>query len=150
MELRRSINQSRPWKDENATDARTEWKVQWSFGTMSVDGSYRLRSLETKTTITYTLPRWAPGAESSKALRDHWARYSAAIRTHEEGHARIALVAAGEMRRRINALPEAPTARSLEKQINDTADKVVAEYREIEAAYDSKTTHGASQGAHFP
>ncbi|HEY2952871.1 MAG TPA: DUF922 domain-containing protein [Verrucomicrobiae bacterium] len=150
MDLRRSINQSRPWKDKDATDARTEWKIQWNYTTIPAGDGYRLRSLETKTTITYTLPRWTPGPESPKPLREHWARYSAALKTHEDGHTRIALVAAGEIRKRVNALPEAPTARRLERQINDIADKAVAEYREVETTYDKKTIHGASQGAHFP
>src|SRR6185295_16483213 len=96
MELRQSINQSRPWKDKDATDARTEWKVQWNYSTRPADGGYRLRSLQTRTTITYTLPRWIPGPSSPNPLREHWARYNAALRMHEEGHARIALVAAGE------------------------------------------------------
>ena len=149
-ELRQSINQSRPWKDKDATDARTEWKIQWTYTSIPAGETRRLRSLETRTTITYTLPRWTPGPEAPKTLRDRWTKYSAALKTHEDGHSRIALVAAGEIRKRVNALPEPPAAARLDKQINDIANKVVAEYRAVEATYDKKTTHGASQGAHFP
>jgi predicted secreted Zn-dependent protease len=149
-ELRRSINQSRPWKDKDPTDARTDWKIQWTFTTEAAGEIRRLRSLEIKTTVTYTLPRWTPGPDAPQTVREHWAKYSAALKTHEDGHARIALAAAREIRKRVNALTGERSADRLDREINHAANKAVAEYRELEVAFDKKTVHGASQGAHFP
>ena len=148
--LRRALNESRPWKNQDATDARTDWQVQWSYTYAPAGGGFRVRSVETKTTITYTLPRWTPDPDAPRELRAGWAKYLAALQTHEEGHARIARAAAAEIRQRVAGLKSGLDAGHLEKSVNEAAGKALAGHRERDAQYDKKTLHGATQGAVFP
>src|SRR5262245_66209109 len=57
-EIRRSINEARPWKDRENTDALTKWRVDWRFTVgQSASGCY-CNTFSTTTTIAMTLPKW--------------------------------------------------------------------------------------------
>jgi len=149
-ELRRSINQSRPWKDKREGDAFTEWKIEWTFRLASSRSACQFHSFATRTAITITLPRWTPRAPTSQALSQEWERYLTALKAHEEGHKQIGLAVAAEIQRRVKALKPEPTCEAMSALLNSTAKNVIAEYRQKEIDYDRKTEHGATQGARFP
>lgn len=149
-ELRRSINQSRPWKDKPEGDAHTAWKIEWTFSMTSSQTACRVHSFATKTAITMTLPKWTSNPSAPQALARRWESYLAALKVHEEGHKQIALAAAAEIQKRVKALKPAPECDALSASVNNTARDVIAEYRQKEIEYDRKTDHGATQGARFP
>lgn len=149
-QLRESIEQLRPWKDQGARDAYTGWKIEWSFRFTSSENSCQLQSMTTKTTVTVTLPKWASAAQAPPALVQRWTNYLNALNKHEEGHKQIAYAAAAEIRKRVKALKPQPTCEALTASLNSTADKVVKEFRQKETDYDRTTDYGTTQGARFP
>lgn len=149
-DIRVGINQARPWKDRGPGDGWTDWDIHWSFRSASSSAGCRLRSFETKTTITITLPKWVPASEAPPELAQRWDEYIKALQKHEEGHRALAQMAAAEMRKRVQAVKEAPTCDALAESIKKTANGTLLEYREKEAQYDRKTENGAIQGARFP
>ena len=149
-ELRRSINQSRPWKDRSEGDANTEWKIEWTFKLMPSGTTCQVHSFTTKTTIKIVLPKWTPDASASPILTERWESYMTALKRHEEGHKQIALAAASEVRRRVKSLKPEATCEAYSASLNSAAKGVIAEFREKEIEYDRKTDHGATQGARFP
>src|SRR5258706_11700074 len=72
-ELREEIERKRPWKPPG--DGLTFWKIDWSFRTMASDSDCRLRSLEVKTRVTVTLPRWITPTDADDLLKERWNRY---------------------------------------------------------------------------
>ena len=149
-ELRRSISQSRPWKDKREGDANTEWKIEWTFRLRSSERACQLDSFATKTTITMTLPKWMPRPAVPELLTQRWESYLTALKTHEDGHKKIALAAVAEIQRRVKMLKPQPTCEDFSELLNGTARSVIAEYRQKEIEYDRQTDHGATQGARFP
>ena len=149
-ELRARLDQSQPWKGRRPSDASTDWNIQWTYSVVSSETGCRVRSVETKTEITITLPRWVPGPDSSPGLVQHWEDYLKALMEHEAGHCRIVQAAAAEIRKRTQMLRETPTCEALGDFINAAANKALSEYRAQEAQYDRKTGNGATQGARFP
>jgi len=106
--------------------------------------------LEIKTSIAITVPQWDPTSEAEDRLKQRWQLYEAALLAHEDGHKRIALAAAKEIKTRLKKLKPASTCAQLEAVINRTANKVIEEFRQREKVYDERTNHGRAEGAVFP
>jgi len=145
-EIRRSMNQSRPWKEPGNLSGLTEWRIDWRFEVRPSEDGCRCSSFKTTTTITNTLPRWTPPAEASAELAAAWIRFISALGEHEDGHSRTALAAVDELHKRIKQLGPAADCDALRKRINDLAGRVIDEYRQRDKDYDRRTRHGATQG----
>jgi len=150
QEVRESINRLKPWKGPRSMDAQTDWAVHTKYSVGEFGGVSRVRSFETETTITVTMPVWSPPPVAAEDLTNRWQRYFTALLRHENGHAATALKAAAEVRRRAGAIREGPTDQELTRKISDTVNAVLKEFREKEDEYDKQTRHGLEQGAHFP
>jgi len=149
-ELRAALDQSRSLKGQSASDARTDWDIHWSYQTISSATECRLRSVEIRTTITITLPRWVSSSKAAPDLQQRWQSYLKALLKHEEGHRALAQIAAAEVGKQVRSIKGAPSCDALGESIKTKANATIAEYREKEAQYDRKTEHGATQGARFP
>lgn len=150
-ELHRSLEQNRPQKDStNSIHGWTDWRINWRYRFQETDDGCRLESFTTKTVITVTLPRWIPPTNATRTLRDTWVRYVNALQQHEFGHGRMALAAAGELHKRIKAIPHEALCDSLKQKIDDLCQRVVDEYKTRDKQYDERTNHGATQGARLP
>lgn len=145
-EIRRSMEQSRPWKELENRSGLTEWRIDWRFEVTPVEGGCRCSSFTTTTAITNTLPRWTPPAEAPAELKAAWTRYITALREHENGHSRLALAAAADLHKRMKAIGLAADCDRLRKRIHDLAEGVIEEHRQRERDYDRRTRHGATQG----
>ena len=139
-EIRQSIAAARPWKDP--FDGITKWTVNWKFTLRDGPRGCSLSSLATTTTITTTLPRWNTPPDVTADLKQQWSRYFVALAAHEAGHARIALAAADEVRRRGPTLGTRDSCEGLTQAINHELGKVLDDYRGREKEYDRRTEHG--------
>lgn len=150
-ELRRSLNQLRPWKTAaRPHDAQTEWRTRMQYRTLTLPGSAWCTNFATVTQITLTLPGWtATNGASEETLRE-WNRYQRALIEHEAGHARHAREGTVELHRRIKLVEPQPDADSLRQRVDAVLAEVQAEVRKKDADYDRETRHGATQGALFP
>jgi predicted secreted Zn-dependent protease len=145
-EIRQSMDQSRPWKEPANQSGLTEWRIDWRFELTPAEGGCRCSSFTTTTTITNTLPRWRPPAETPEELKSAWIRFIKALGEHEDGHSRLALAAVADLHKRIKTLGPAPDCDGLRKRINDLAGRVLEEHRQRDRDYDQRTRHGATQG----
>jgi predicted secreted Zn-dependent protease len=149
-EIRQSMRQNRPWKERLDLDGMTDWKVAWHFGVTATANGCRCSSFGTQTTITVTMPRWFPPTNAPDTVKQIWQKYAVALAQHEAGHGAIALAAAAEVQRRIQAIGESADCASLRQQINALGHQVVEDHRKRDQEYDASTRHGATQGASLP
>lgn len=147
FEIREEIGKKKPWKGDS--DAFTSWQVNWSFTSVSSDSDCALRTIEVKTEIVLTLPQWTP-ADASEEVKKRWNNYHRALLSHEEGHKRLALAAAAEVKKRLSQIKPALNCATLETTVSGEANKIIRNYQEREKSYDERTRNGRSQGAVFP
>jgi len=145
-EVRRSMEQSRPWKGPGQLIGQTDWRIDWRFEVKPAGDGCRCTSFTTTTSITNTLPRWTSRAQAPDELAVAWTRFITALGEHEEGHSRLALAAVADLHKRVKELGPAADCDGLRKRINELATRVVEEYRQREKDYDRRTRHGETQG----
>jgi predicted secreted Zn-dependent protease len=149
-EIRRSIDEARPWKGQPNTDAMTKWQVTWQFTLgQSTDGCY-CRTFSTTTTIAITLPRWMAPTNAPESVKGIWARYFFALAKHESTHAQNGLSAAAELQKRSRAFGTWPDCESLKAKLNGIGEQVVQDFQRRDREYDERTRHGATEGAFLP
>lgn len=150
LDLRESINRLRP-KDDNGEgfDGFTRWKVRWRYRYELGDDGCAASAVATFVDIETTLPKWS-SRTAGAALAKQWNDYAQALRDHERGHADIAVRAAEAIQQQVSALPPTSTCLALEESIERRAAQLLERYRDEEAGYDTRTRHGATQGALFP
>jgi len=144
-DIRADLARKRPWKGE--LDGYTAWKIDWSYRTEATESECRLQSFDVRTEITITIPRWNFPAEADPGTKEIWTGYIKGLLSHEDGHKRIALAAATEVRNRLQRVRAGNSCKELEAAINREADKAVEEFKRREKAYDQRTDHGRKDGA---
>ena len=150
QEIHESFRQTRPWKDKSSFDGHTDWRIDWHFQMTTVGASCRCDSFTTQTAITITLPRWTAPTNASPEVRDAWKSFFTALSKHESSHAQNAQAAVTEMHQRVKRLPTENDCAVLKKKIDDTAGRVVSEFRQRDEEFDRQTAHGAKDGAFLP
>lgn len=126
-------------------DAYTEYRIAWKFSMNFNDGSCRARDAAVDLDVKMLLPRWEPPPEVTPELVQTWDRFSAVLREHEDGHHRIAVAAAKEVRRKLGKRTRATSCEALKRKLDDTVNSVLREYRKKQAAFDADTDFGRKQ-----
>lgn len=85
--------------------------------TVQIDGACALDVMSFENTIVITLPKLAPAARSMD-LEAKVARFTEAVRIHEERHVQIRRQHLDDLARTLKALPPEPTCDALKKTIN--------------------------------
>ncbi len=144
--LRNQISRLGP-KDESgkSQDALTVWSIEWGYGTAQRDDSCVLRDVKVTLNVSVTLPRWKPPATATADVRKKWQAYLTAVRLHEAGHRTIAERNAREVMAALTPLRGA-TCDKLSNEATRTAERIVADGRARNRAYDIQTKHGQTQG----
>lgn len=150
QEIHESFRQARPWKSKSSYDGQTDWRIDWRFQMTTAGESCRCDSFTTQTAITITLPRWTAPTNAAPEVRDAWISFFTALSKHEAGHAQIAQAAVTEMHQRVSRLPAEQDCAALRKKIDETAGRVVAEFRQRDEEFDRQTAHGVRDGAFLP
>jgi predicted secreted Zn-dependent protease len=144
--LRNQISRLGP-KDESgkSQDALTVWSIEWGYGTAQRGDSCVLRDVKVTLNVSVTLPRWQPPATATAELRKTWQAYLKAVRLHEAGHRTIAERNAREVMAALTPL-RGGTCDKLSDEATRTAERIVADGRARNRAYDIQTKHGQTQG----
>ncbi len=145
--LRKQMNTLGPLDAHGVrSDAVTDWFVRWTwpgYGSAQCD----LTQVQVSASITVTFPQWSIPISSEAQpglmkLTNQWQRYTLRLAQHESGHVELAL-------KNQNAIRQ-----SIERATCTTADhaaqQALARLNTLQASYDTKTRHGATQGATFP
>lgn len=126
----------------------TRWFVRWRTFWRSEGGLCVMQRVSTEVDIEYTLPR--PTRLPRRAeLRQRYADYLAALRVHEQGHAELAVTAAGQIERALMAIPPQADCNTLSEAANRRGHAILEHTRARERDYDAATGHGRTQGAHL-
>jgi predicted secreted Zn-dependent protease len=125
----------------------THWELRWNYNVASEGAECRVTTVTATLDMTMSLPRWDPPRNANPALVRTWNAFVAGLREHEEGHRDIALAAAQEITRRIEAEPPAANCAKLKRTVGIRANSLLDEYREKGRRYDKSTDHGRTQGA---
>ena len=144
--LRNQISRLGP-KDESgkSQDALTVWSIEWVYGTAQRGDSCVLRDVKVTLTVAVTLPRWKPPATASAELQKSWQAYLKAVRLHEAGHRTIAERNAREVMAALTTL-RGTNCNKLLGDASNTVERIVADGRARNRAYDVQTQHGQTQG----
>jgi len=144
--LRNQISRLGP-KDESgkSQDALTVWSIEWGYGTAQRGDNCVLRDVKVTLNVSVTLPRWKPPATATADVRKKWQAYLTAVRLHEAGHRTIAERNAREVMAALTPLRGADCDK-LSDEATRTAERIVADGRARNRAYDIQTKHGQTQG----
>ena len=144
--LRDQINRLGP-KDESGKprDALTVWSIEWGYAATSRPDGCVLRDVKVSLNVTVTLPRWKPPATASPEVVKAWQSYVKAVRVHEAGHRANAERNAREVFAALTPL-RGMNCDLLSDEASRTAERIVADGRARNRAYDVETKHGQTQG----
>jgi predicted secreted Zn-dependent protease len=128
-------------------DAYTEYRIAWKFSMKLKEGVCRADDVVVDLDVTMRLPRWTPPRGVAPQLLSTWDRFTEDLREHEDGHHRIAISAAHDVRRELRARVKAGSCEALKTKLNAAANRALREYRKIQQDYDRKTDFGRADGA---
>lgn len=148
QELRASLNARGPvGKDGARHHGHVDWHVGWNYDYAPRGVGCRIGKLRVDVKATMVLPRWTGVETAPASLQEEWARYSQALRVHEDGHAAHADQAAEEIQRRFAAVGGGMRCTQLGEELNRIGQAVLDDYAARDKHYDETTEHGATQGA---
>ena len=127
-------------------DGYTEYRIAWKFSMRLKDGVCRADNVAVDLDVTMRLPSWDPPAGVAPQLITTWNRFSEVLREHEDGHHRLAIAAAREVRRKLRARAKTSSCEALKAKLNGRANQVLREYRERRQEYDLETDYGRARG----
>ncbi len=143
--LREAIHRLGPRDGSEARDALTVWTLDWTYGEAPGADGCGLRNLRVTLNVDVTLPRWAPAAGTPPRLIASWRSYLQHVKAHEAGHRAIAERNARDLLAALAPL-RAATCPAVSDAASRTAERVVADGRARNRAYDVETKHGQTQG----
>lgn len=125
---------------------------QWRWGfEYRADPGQRCRLVEATVLLrsSIVLPEWTNASTARPEIATGWRPFLRALRSHEEGHRSRAKAQGVFLWQSLLGL-EAEDCADLQDLVEEIADRVLAEGREAQLAYDRDTGHGLTQGAIWP
>jgi predicted secreted Zn-dependent protease len=146
-ELRAEMNRLGPTSEAGVrNDGYTHWDIQWRYDYDRTAGGCTAGNFRVTLEVRITMPRWNPPAGAPRELIARWQRFEQALRVHEDGHYDLAVAAADEVRRVLQANRDGLECRRLEEGLNAAGAAVLAELKLRQARYDRDTDSGRKQG----
>ncbi|MBT8148783.1 MAG: DUF922 domain-containing protein [Pseudomonadales bacterium] len=124
----------------------THSEVGWRWQFANRAGGCRMLNVQADVQNTITLPELQGPTGQSEAARV-WRQWYPALRRHELQHANNAIEIARRGETRLLTLPPAKSCSALDERANRMVEQLIAELRDINAAYDRRTKHGETEGA---
>lgn len=125
----------------------TNWWVDWKYTTRNESGMCTVATVDTRVTITYTMPRLKDSIAIPPVVREKFTTFHSRLMTHEEGHADHGIFAAREIDKALISLPRQGNCTALLPLARQTADAIIEKYKQKDKDYDRLTGHGRTQGA---
>ena len=150
-ELRKTMNQKRPVNDANESyDGLTEWSITWDYQAKYRGRVWMVSNRSVELEVKVVAPRWTNFQNAPPLLRKQWRIYLANLLRHENGHVKVALLAANAIDKYLSSHGGASSLEKLQTDIKKNTHTLLEHYQKIDRDYDKRTRHGASQGAIFP
>lgn len=145
--LRASITNCPYRKAAGSYQAATSYQLNWRYSATSVGNNQcQLTNIRVGLHINQLMPTFVPTSGTPAAVASTWNRYAANLATHEAGHIDIDTQYAEKLLAALQAM--GPLDCSLiSRQAQTTIDSYVTMLNAANDLYDSRTNHGATQGA---
>lgn len=146
-ELRSSI-QSCPYRAAVAGDyhAVTARQINWSYSTSQTGNVCTLQDLHVGLHMAQLLPAFTPDTSTPASVAADWNTYAANLATHENGHIAIATEHVEQLVTKLQAIGPI-RCDLLRSHVATMIDAELTILNTEDALYDSRTNHGATQGA---
>lgn len=131
--------------DKTKNWALTKWYVRWNYRYSGGTGSCGIASVSTGLSIAYTLPNWENRSQAPESLQGSWDRMMAALKKHEDQHARHGIDAAKEIDAAISNMKARSTCDELGNAANAAAAAIVKKHAQRDVEYDRATNHGRTE-----
>ncbi len=138
------------WKDGDAYDSITNWKVKWDYTYDRDAASCRTKSFRVRLDVTIHLPKWTCAGHAPEALTKKWESYIANLTLHEQGHRDKALTAAEDLTRAVADMPPPASCSELDRKVEKLCNDRMKQLDKEQEAYDAETEHGQVRGVAFP
>lgn len=148
-ELRASMIRTRKDTFLEGHPAVTIVKTNINFTTRQLVNTCKAVMTKFDLDITYMYPRRTPPQGVSSDLVAKWNSFIAALKIHEEGHAKIEIERASVVMNELQKLPAYPKCEDFDRAWRSKASALEAETKQIEVQYDRNTQSGKLQGAIF-
>jgi len=145
-EIRADLDRLGPDGHDAKADGTISW--EWTYAPVDADGCH-FASVSVTLAETYVFPKWTRPDDATRAVRRAWDRYVKRLWVHERGHERISLRAANRIHTRFKNFGSRATCARLAAKANAAGQAILKSSRGQQAAYDTRTDHGATQGATF-
>lgn len=146
-EVRADMRRLGPKVADSSFVGETRSPMRWSWRTSSNGGICSIPDPTVSVNAQITLPRWTPPPDTEPGLAAEWARFIAALETHEAGHKDISAKAGRDIVEQLRGL-SGPCSQ-IGSRANDIAQGIVDRANEQQKAYDAATRHGLTQGTAF-
>lgn len=124
-----------------------DWAYRWRTNYRFSSGKCRIKSAAIRLDLKYTLPLWSAPPSASPELASEWDRFLAALRGHENGHGALAIAGGRTMLKKLRALSPRYSCSALNTAAKRVFARESVRVTTLEDAYDTRTDHGATQGA---
>ena len=127
-EIRREIIYRSP---KRMAIAWCSWNVTWNIHAREKANRCEIDYVDTRATISITMPRWVNYASAGDGMKAAWDQYSGAILAHEETHASHGIAAANEIQRLLPDLVGGMSScNSVREEAGLLANRIIKENRE--------------------
>jgi predicted secreted Zn-dependent protease len=127
----------------------TTSEVRYAYWKVPAATGCDLEGIEVTSAITISLPKWRPMAGTPYALERSWRQFERALALHEDGHRRL-LVEEAEQIRLVLAGLRTETCAEMDAKARQEVERVRDGYGALHRSYDARTEHGRTQGAQWP
>lgn len=129
--------------DYHAVTAR---QINWSYSISQTDNVCTLQNLHVGLHIAQLLPTFVADSTTPASVAAIWNTYAANLAAHENGHVALATRYAEGLAAKLQAIGPMPCS-LFKTQVEVTISTELTMLNTEDALYDSKTGHGATQGA---
>lgn len=126
--------------------AVTAYQLNWSYSTTVDSGTCKLTNIRVGAHIGQYLPSFVATARTPQSVAAAWQTYAASLKQHEDGHIAIDIDYAQRLLTALQSL-RVTDCGNIGQQAQTITDSYVALLNGANELYDSRTNHGATQGA---
>ncbi|MCW2962030.1 MAG: hypothetical protein JWM90_2417 [Thermoleophilia bacterium] len=136
-------------KGPGGHDARANGYVAWRYSFVRSSRGCSIGSVSVTVRQRYTMPKWSMPTDAAADVRAAWDAYLVRLWVHEKGHGFLTRQAAAKVNFVLMRVGTRSTCSALDAAASSVAKSQMRLDGLRQAAYDARTSHGATQGATF-
>lgn len=122
----------------------TQWNISWNFRWIDTGSRCKMKKVNTKLKLEYTLPKLSSTDKQIKAI---WHKWYANFEQHEMKHGMYAKEAAEQVNKQLSSMRSRRDCATLSADANRLGNKILEQSRVDNDHYDKRTSHGRTENA---